>query len=183
MSTPTPTLPKKKQYKDIYEGGATVVSVDANDLRFTDGLTDDEAARAFIIAFRVKPDDDKIGEHTLELEFSDRECRQKEHIGKKQKDVTREELFRRKLIDGADSASADISTVFDSAVGKKVSIRIVEVTDPNRDENNVRRSVYFSNRPPALSKEERARRIALMTGQPVPAAAPAAAKPVTQNPF
>jgi len=192
MSTPTNTtttttaatptaMPKKKQYKDIYEGSAEIVSVEPTELRFTDGLTEDEIANGFLIAIRFKPNDEKVGEITMELEFSDRESKQREYVGKKQKDVTRDELFKQKLIAGADAASANIAEVFDTAIGKKVQIRIVEVTDPNKAENNVRRNVYFSNRPAVLSAAERARRIAALTGQPV--AAPAAAKPVTQNPF
>ena len=187
MSTTTATTtaaatPKKKQYNDIYEGMATITAAEATDLRFKEGLSDEEAANAFVIALTVKPDDEKIGAHTLEMEFSDRECKfPKENIGKKQKDVTREELFRRKLVSGSDAASANVAAVFDSAIGKKVNIRIVEVTDPNKEENNTRRTVYFSNRPPALSAEERARRIAAMTGRPVATAQ--AAKLVTENPF
>lgn len=186
MSAVIPT-PKKKQYDTVYEGGATVVSVEPTELRFTDGLTEEEAANGFLIAFTVKPDDERLSNVSLELEFSDRECRGPSLAGKKQKDATREDLFRHKLIGGADAASANVAEVFDTAVGKKVQIRVVDVTDPNKAENNVRRQVYFSNRPATLSAAERARRIAALTGRSVPAtqAAPAqqAAAPVTANPF
>lgn len=178
MSTTTaiPAASQKKQYKDIYEGPATITAVEPTELRFTDGLTEEEVANGFLIALRLKPDDASISEHTMELEFSDRECRQKELIGKKQKDATRETLFRQKLIGGTDADNANVAEVFDAAVGKKVQIRIVEVTDPNKTENNVRRNVYFSNRPAVLSAAERARRIAALTGKPV-------AAPVRANPF
>ena len=168
----TAVAAKKKQYNDIYDGGAVITAVEPTELRFTDGLTEEEAANGFLIAIRLKPDDERLGEHTLELEFSDRECRQKELIGKKQKDAIREELFRRQLISGADAANANVAEVFDTAIGKKVSIRIVEVTDPNKTENNVRRNVYFSNRPAVLSAAERARRIAALTGMAAPKANP-----------
>jgi hypothetical protein len=177
--------PKKKTYRDLYEGPATIVSTDATDLRFTDGLTYDEAVSGFLVVLRVQPKDDKMSTQTIELEFSDRECRQKNQIGKKQKDVTREELFAHKLISGADAASANVAEVFDESVkGKEIMVRITETTDPNKEpDKQVRVNCYLSNRRPALSAAERARRIAKLTGQPVPASAPAAAAPVTSNPF
>jgi hypothetical protein len=196
MSTTTTTtttpatnipVPKNKQYDDMYEGLATITSTDATDLRFTDGLTDEEAAAGFLVVLRVQPKDEKISAQTIELEFSDRECRQKNYIGKKQKDVTREELFAHKLISGADAASANVSEVFDeSVIGKEVMVRVTKTTDPNKEPNKqVRVSCYLSSRRPSLSAAERAKRIAMLTGKPVPAAAqPAqAAAPVTANPF
>lgn len=197
MSTTTTTatttttnipVPKKKQYDDIYEGPATILSTDATDLRFADGLTEEEAANAFLIAIRVQPKDEKVSAQTIELEFSDRECKQKANIGKKQKDVTREELFAHKLIGGADAASANVADVFDESVkGKEIMIRVVKVTDPNKepDKGQVRVNCYLSSRKPALSAAERAKRIAMLTGKPVPQAAqaPAQAAPVTSNPF
>ena len=99
-ATATIPAPKKKTYRDLYEGPATIVSTDATYLRFTDGLTEEEAAAGFLVVLRVQPKDDKMSAQTIELEFSDRECRQKNYIGKKQKDVTREELFAHKLISG-----------------------------------------------------------------------------------
>lgn len=179
---------KNKQYDTVYDGGATILSVEPTDLRFTDGLTEEEAANGFLIAFTLKPDDERLSNVSLELEFSDRECRGQALAGKKQKEATRDDLFRHKLIGGVDAASADVSEVFDAAVvGKKIQIRIVDVTDPNKAENNVKRQVYLSNRPATLSPAERARRIAALTGRPVPAATPAqpaqAAAPVTTNPF
>jgi hypothetical protein len=186
----TPTnipVPKKKQYDDIYEGPATILSTDATDLRFTDGLTEEEAAAGFLVVLRVQPKDEKISAQTIELEFSDRECKQKANIGKKQKDVTREELFAHKLISGADAASANVAEVFDeSIVGKEVMIRVTKTTDPNKEpDKQVRVNCYLSNRRPSLSAAERAKRIAMLTGKPVPATAqPAqAAAPVTANPF
>jgi hypothetical protein len=196
MSTTTTTatapttnipVPKKKQYDDLYEGLATITSTDATDLRFTDGLTEEEAAAGFLVVLRVQPKDEKISAQTIELEFSDRECKQKANIGKKQKDVTREELFAHKLISGADAASANIAEVFDeSVIGKEVMVRVTKTTDPNKEPNKqVRVSCYLSSRRPSLSAAERAKRIAMLTGKPVPAAAqPAqAAAPVTANPF
>lgn len=190
-NTITPTtnipVPKKKQYDDMYEGLATITSTDATDLRFTDGLTEEEAAAGFLVVLRVQPKDEKISAQTIELEFSDRECKQKANIGKKQKDVTREELFAHKLISGADAASANIAEVFDeSVIGKEVMIRVTKTTDPNKEpDKQVRVNCYLSNRRPSLSAAERAKRIAMLTGKPVPAAAqPAqAAAPVTANPF
>ena len=191
-TTTTPTtnipVPKQKQYDDLYEGLATITSTDATDLRFTDGLTEDEAAAGFLVVLRVQPKDEKISAQTIELEFSDRECKQKANIGKKQKDVTREELFAHKLISGADAASANVAEVFDESVkGKEIMIRVVKVTDLNKepDKGQVRVNCYLSSRKPALSAAERAKRIAMLTGKPVPAAAqPAqAAAPVTVNPF
>lgn len=189
-TTPTTNIPvpKKKQYDDIYEGPATILSTDATDLRFTDGLTEEEAASAFLIAIHVRPKDEKISAQTIELEFSDRECTQKANIGKKQKDVTREELFAHKLISGADAASANVADVFDDSIkGKEIMIRVVKVTDPNKkpDKGQVRVNCYLSSRKP-LSAAERAKRIAMLTGKPVPQAAQApaqAAAPVTANPF
>lgn len=174
---------KPKQYDTIYEGPATIVSTDATDLRFTDGLTDEEAASGFIVVLRVQPKDGKISQQTIELEFSDREGRGN-YVGKKQKDVTREELFAHKLISGADAASANVAEVFDeSVIGKEVMVRVTKTTDPNKEPNKqVRVNCYLSNRRPALSVAERAKRIAKLTGQPVPAA-PTAAAPVTANPF
>ena len=197
MSTTTTTtaapttnipVPKNKQYDDMYEGLATITSTDATDLRFTDGLTDEEAAAGFLVVLRVQPKDDKIGVQTIELEFSDRECKQKTNIGKKQKDVTREELFAHKLISGADAASANIAEVFDeSVIGKEVMVRVTKTTDPNKELNKqVRVNCYLSSRRPSLSAAERAKRIAMLTGKPVPQAAQApaqAAAPVTANPF
>ena len=178
---------KKKQYDDLYEGPATITSTDATDLRFTDGLTEEEAAAGFLVVIRVQPKDEKISAQTIELEFSDRECRQKNYIGKKQKDVTREELFAHKLITGPDAANADVSTVFDESVkGKEVMIRVTRTTDPNKEpDKQVRVNCYLSSRRPSLSAAERAKRIALLTGKPVPAAAQPtqAATPVTVNPF
>lgn len=191
-TTPTTTttnipVPKKKQYDDLYEGLATITSTDATDLRFTDGLTEEEAAAGFLVVLRVQPKDEKISAQTIELEFSDRECKQKANIGKKQKDVTREELFAHKLISGADAASANIAEVFDeSVIGKEVMIRVTKTTDPNKEpDKQVRVNCYLSSRRPSLSAAERAKRIAMLTGKPVPAAAqPAqAAAPVTANPF
>lgn len=178
--------PKKKTYRDLYEGPATIVSTDATDLRFTDGLTEEEAAAGFLVVLRVQPKDDKMSAQTIELEFSDRECRQKNYIGKKQKDVTREELFAHKLISGADAASANVAEIFDESVkGKEIMVRVTETTDPSKEpDKQVRVNCYLSNRRPALSAAERARRIAKLTGQPVPTAAPVpAAAPVTSNPF
>lgn len=189
MSTATATIPapKSKTYRDLYEGPATIVSTDATDLRFTDGLTDEEAAAGFLVVLRVQPKDDKMSAQTIELEFSDRECRQKNYIGKKQKDVTRDELFAHKLISGADAASANVAEIFDESVkGKEIMVRVTETTDPTKEPNKQKRvNCYLSSRPPALSAAERAKRIALLTGKPVPAAAPAptAAEPVTANPF
>lgn len=190
MSTETATAtipaPKKKTYRDLYEGPATIVSTDATDLRFTDGLTDEEASAGFLVVLRVQPKDDKMSAQTIELEFSDRECRQKNQIGKKQKDMTREELFAHKLISGADAASANVADVFDeSVIGKEIMVRVTETTDPSKEpDKQVRVNCYLSNRRPALSAAERAKRIALMTGKPVPATpAPTAAAPVTSNPF
>jgi hypothetical protein len=196
MSTTTTTatttttnipVPKKKQYDDLYEGLATITSTDATDLRFTDGLTEEEAAAGFLVVLRVQPKDEKISAQTIELEFSDRECRQKTNIGKKQKDVTREELFAHKLISGADAASANIAEVFDESIkGKEVMIRVTKTTDPNKEpDKQVRVNCYLSSRRPSLSAAERAKRFAMLTGKPVPAAAqPAqAAAPVTANPF
>lgn len=189
-ATATATIPaqKKKTYRDLYEGPATIVSTDATDLRFTDGLTDEEASAGFLVVLRVQPKDDKMSAQTIELEFSDRECRQKNYIGKKQKDVTREELFAHKLISGADAASANVAEIFDESVkGKEIMVRVTETTDPSKEpDKQVRVNCYLSNRRPALSAAERARRIARLTGQPVPAtpaAAPTAAAPVTVNPF
>ena len=196
MSTTTTTattqttnipVPKKKQYDDMYEGLATITSTDATDLRFTDGLTEEEAAAGFFVVLRVQPKDEKISAQTIELEFSDRECKQKANIGKKQKDVTREELFAHKLISGADAASANIAEVFNESIkGKEVMIRVTKTTDPNKEpDKQVRVNCYLSSRRPSLSAAERAKRIAMLTGKPVPAAAqPAqAAAPVTANPF
>lgn len=191
MTTTTPTtnipVPKKKQYEDLYEGLATITSTDATDLRFTDGLTEEEAAAGFLVVLRVQPKDEKISAQTIELEFSDRECKQKANIGKKQKDVTREELFAHKLISGADAASANVAEVFDESIkGKEVMIRVTKTTDPNKEpDKQVRINCYLSSRRPSLSAAERAKRIAMLTGKPVPAAAqPAqAAAPVTANPF
>jgi len=190
-TTTTPTtnipVPKKKQYEDLYEGLATITSTDATDLRFTDGLTEEEAAAGFLVVLRVQPKDEKISAQTIELEFSDRECKQKANIGKKQKDVTREELFAHKLISGADAASANVAEVFDESIkGKEVMIRVTKTTDPNKEpDKQVRINCYLSSRRPSLSAAERAKRIAMLTGKPVPAAAqPAqAAAPVTANPF
>lgn len=188
-TTPTTNIPvpKKKQYDDLYEGLATITSTDATDLRFTDGLTEEEAAAGFLVVLRVQPKDEKISAQTIELEFSDRECKQKANIGKKQKDVTREELFAHKLISGADAASANIAEVFDeSVIGKEVMIRVTKTTDPNKEpDKQVRVNCYLSNCRPSLSAAERARRIAALTGKPVPQAAqaPAQAAPVTSNPF
>lgn len=188
-ATTTATIPatKKKTYRDLYEGPATIVSTDATDLRFTEGLTDEEAAAGFLVVLRVQPKDDKMSAQTIELEFSDRECRQKNQIGKKQKDVTREELFAHKLISGADAASANVAEIFDESVkGKVIMVRVTETTDPSKEpDKQVRVNCYLSNRRPSLSAAERAKRIALMTGKPVPSAAPAptAAAPVTANPF
>lgn len=185
-ATATIPAPKNKTYRDIYEGPATILSTDATDLRFTDGLTDEEAAAGFLVVLRVQPKDNKIGLQTIELEFSDRECRQKNYIGKKQKDVTRDELFAHKLISGADAASANVADVFDESVkGKEIMVRVTETTDPSKEQNKqVRMNCYLSSRRPALSAAERAKRIALMTGKPVPAtSAPTAAAPVTANPF
>lgn len=183
----TTTVPKKKDYKDIYEGPATIISTCATDLRFTDGLSDEEAANGFLIVLRVQPKDDKLGQQTIELEFSERECKQKNQIGKRQKDVTREDLFTHKLIGGADAASANVADVFSESVkGREVMIRVTQVTDPNKEpDKQVRVNCYLSNRRPSLSAAERARRISALTGKPVPAAAqPAqAAAPVTTNPF
>lgn len=177
---------KPKQYDTIYEGPAAIVSTDATDLRFADGLTDEEAAAGFIVVLRVQPKDDKIGVQTIELEFSDREGRGN-YVGKKQKDVTREELFAHKLISGADAASANVADVFDeSVIGKEIMVRVTKTTDPNKEPGKqVRVNCYLSSRRPALSAAERAKRIALMTGKPVPVAAPepTAAAPVTANPF
>lgn len=195
MSTTTTTttttnipVPKKKQYEDLYEGLATIMSTDATDLRFTDGLTEEEAAAGFLVVLRVKPKDEKISAQTIELEFSDRECKQKANIGKKQKDVTREELFAHKLISGTDAASANVAEVFDESIkGKEVMIRVTKTTDPNKEpDKQVRINCYLSSRRPSLSAAERAKRIAMLTGKPVPAAAQpaqAAAAPVTANPF
>lgn len=188
MSSTTKNIPvpKDKQYDNLYEGPATIVSTDATDLRFTDGLTDEEAAAGFLVVLRVQPKDEKIGMQTIELEFSDRECRQKNQIGKKQKDVTREELFAHKLISGADAASANVAEIFDESVkGKEVMVRVTKTTDPNKEPNKqVRVNCYLSSRRPALSAAERAKRIAKLTGKPVPATpAPTAAAPVTSNPF
>ena len=190
-TTTTPTtnipVPKKKQYEDLYEGLATITSTDATDLRFTDGLTEEEAAAGFLVVLRVQPKDEKISAQTIELEFSDRECKQKANIGKKQKDVTREELFAHKLISGADAASANVAEVFDESIkGKEVMIRVTKTTDPNKEpDKQIRINCYLSSRRPSLSAAERAKRIAMLTGKPVPAAAqPAqAAAPVTANPF
>ncbi|MBQ4200611.1 MAG: hypothetical protein II649_12135 [Kiritimatiellae bacterium] len=188
MNTPTATAAvKPKQYDTIYEGPATIVSTDATDLRFTDGLTKEEAASGFIVVLRVQPKDEKISQQTIELEFSDREGRGN-YVGKKQKDVTREELFAHKLIGGQDAASANVAEIFDaSVVGKEIMVRVTKTTDPNKKpDKQVRVNCYLSNRSPALSAAERARRIAKLTGQPVPASAPAAAPastPVTANPF
>lgn len=185
-ATATIPSPKNKTYRDLYEGPATILSTDATDLRFTDGLTDEEAAAGFLVVLRVQPKDNKIGVQTIELEFSDRECRQKNYIGKKQKDVTRDELFAHKLISGADAASANVADVFDESVkGKEIMVRVTETTDPNKEQNKqVRMNCYLSSRRPALSAAERAKRIALMTGKPVKATpAPTAAAPVTSNPF
>ena len=190
MSTPTtttttPTLPtpKKKQYDDIYEGLATIVSTDATDLRFTDGLTEEEAANGFLVVLKVQPKDEKIGSQTIELEFSERECKQKNNIGKKQKDVTRELLFAHNLITGTDAASANVADVFsESLCGKEIMVRVTKTTDPNKEpDKQVRVNCYLSDRRPPLSAAERARRIAVLTGKPVAAAQ--AAKPVTENPF
>ena len=187
MSTVVMPQKKKKQYDTVYEGGATILSVEPTELRFTDGLTEEEAANGFLIAFTVKPDDERLSNMTLELEFSARECTGQALAGKKQMEATRDDLFRHKLISGADAASANVAEVFETAVGKKIQIRVVDVTDPNKAENNVRRNVYLSNRPATLSAAERARRIAALTGRPVPATqaapAPQAAAPVTANPF
>ena len=181
-TTPTTNIPvpKKKQYDDLYEGLATITSTDATDLRFTDGLTEEEAAAGFLVVLRVQPKDEKLSAQTIELEFSDRECKQKANIGKKQKDVTREELFAHKLISGADAASANVAEVFDeSVIGKEVMIRVTKTTDPNKEpEKQVRVNCYLSSRRPSLSAAERAKRIAMLTGKPVPQAAP-----VTRNPF
>jgi len=189
-TTPTTNIPvpKKKQYEDLYEGLATITSTDATDLRFTDGLTEEEAAAGFLVVLRVQPKDEKISAQTIELEFSDRECKQKANIGKKQKDVTREELFAHKLISGADAASANVAEVFDESIkGKEVMIRVTKTTDPNKEpDKQVRVNCYLSSRRPSLSAAERAKRIAMLTGKPVPAAAKpaqAAAAPVTANPF
>lgn len=176
---------KPKQYDTIYEGPATIVSTDATDLRFTDGLTDEEAASGFIVVLRVQPKNGKISQQTIELEFSDREGRGN-YVGKKQKDVTREELFAHKLIGGQDAASANVADVFDESVkGREIMVRVTKTTDPNKEpDKQVRVNCYLSNRRPALSAAERAKRIALMTGKPVPATpAPTAAAPVTSNPF
>lgn len=176
---------KPKQYDTIYEGPAAIVSTDATDLRFADGLTDEEASAGFIVVLRVQPKDDKIGVQTIELEFSDREGRGN-YVGKKQKDVTREELFAHKLISGADAASANVADVFDeSVIGKEIMVRVTKTTDPNKEPGKqVRVNCYLSSRRPALSAAERAKRIALMTGKPVPSTpAPTAAAPVTSNPF
>ena len=188
-TTTTPTtnipVPKKKIYRDLYEGPATIVSTDATDLRFTDGLTEDEAAAGFLVVLRVQPKDDKMSAQTIELEFSDRECRQKNYIGKKQKDVTREELFVHKLISGADAASANVAEIFDESVkGKEIMVRVTETTDPSKEpDKQVRVNCYLSNRRPALSAAERARRIAKLTGQPVPATPAPAVALVVSNPF
>lgn len=188
-TTPTTNIPvpKKKQYDDLYEGLATITSTDATDLRFTDGLTEEEAAAGFLVVLRVQPKDEKISAQTIELEFSDRECKQKANIGKKQKDVTREELFAHKLISGADAASANVAEVFDeSVIGKEVMIRVTKTTDPNKEpDKQVRVNCYLSSRRPSLSAAERAKRIAMLTGKPVPATAQPAqvAAPVTSNPF
>lgn len=188
-TTPTTNIPvpKKKQYEYLYEGPATITSTDATDLRFTDGLPEEEAAAGFLVVLRVQPKDEKISAQTIELEFSDRECKQKANIGKKQKDVTREELFAHKLISGADAASANVAEVFDeSVIGKEVMIRVTKTTDPNKEpDKQVRVNCYLSSRRPSLSAAERAKRIAMLTGKPVPATAqPAqAAAPVTANPF
>lgn len=189
MSEPTTatavaTAVKPKQYDNIYEGPATIVSTDATDLRFNEGLTDEEFANGFIVVVQVQPKDEKISQQTIELEFSERECRQKNQIGKKQKDVTREELFAHKLIAGQDAASADVSTIFSpELVGKEVMVRVVKVTNPNKEpDKQVSVNCYLSNRKPPLSAAERARRIAALTGKPV-AAAPQPAAPMTSNPF
>ena len=101
--------------------------------------------------------------------------------------MTREELFAHKLITGPDAANADVSTVFDESVkGKEVMIRVTRTTDPNKEpDKQVRVNCYLSSRRPSLSAAERAKRIALLTGKPVPAAAQPtqAATPVTVNPF
>lgn len=99
--------------------------------------------------------------------------------------MTREELFTHKLISGADAANANIAEIFDESVkGKEIMVRVTEITDLSKEPGKQKRvNCYLSSLRP-LSAAERARRIAMLTGKPVPAAsAPTAAAPVKTNPF
>ena len=165
---------------DTYEGKATIADVYTNALeewqihpKNGPALTDEEAASAFNVCFRVKtPNGD---EYTLDpLEVSVRELTGKllEAYASRvsgrlptQTDVTVSTLHRLKLIN--EKSVDHIIDVFNT-IGREVEIRRYVTKSQSGDKEYVHTNFSFG--PKKLSQSELMAKIARLQGKPVPAA-------------
>lgn len=155
---------KGKSYEDVYRGGATIKEINPMEPRFTDGLTEEEAACAFDIQIVCTPDDASIPEQEIAIPCSKRPLKFDPSKTESQKAL--EDLTKQGVCTGG-----DITTAF-SAVGKKIQINAYKETNAKGTYSRCR--LNFSQA--KLSQSDLMKRIAAMTGK-----APAAQK--TANPF
>lgn len=142
--------------KKLYDGKAEIVSVDFQELRFTEGLTDEQIESSMLIVLNVKPlEDDEVGELAVELEASPRECKGND-AGKTWLDDTIEKLQSRKLIENGNLT--DIA----SAVGKEVDVYQKESKPDKKGKVWVR--TYLGSPVKHIKKDAALARLAKLTG-------------------
>lgn len=161
----------KKQKNDVFTGTAEIVEVSAVDARWTDGLSEEEAASAFDIEIRVKPDDASVGEHVMYIPFTKR-VPKFEKSGRTEADIAIDDLSKQGLVE-----NGDISTVL-TAQGKKCQVWIYDEVSAK---GTYRRCVLSRARP-KLSQADVLKKLAMMTAN-APKAAPAAPAASRVNPF
>ena len=161
-----------------YQGKATVVGVEASDLKeyMKKDLSEEQVEVSFMLDITVQPLDKSFGEAHIEVEISERECEGK-MAGRIQKDISLEQLFKQHLISAA--KIENLEEVFESA-GKEVEIYQKE-RQYKANDGTMKTGVntYFSSFQ-RLSKAVIASRLAMLSGKK-PTGAQAPAK--SANPF
>lgn len=154
----------KKTKTDVYSGTAEIVEANAVDARWTKDLSDEDAASAFDIELKVKPESDTVGQHTIYIPFTKR-VPSFSKDGKTEADLAVENLSRQGLVE-----NNDITTVL-NAKGKKCQVWIYDETSAK----GTFRRAQLSNGRPKLSQADVLKKLAMLTGKsaaPAPAANP-----------
>lgn len=139
----------------LYDGEATITDIEFQELRFTEGLTEEQIEASMNIAITVKPDDESFGELIVETEASPRLG-----IGNNA-DKTRFEMARADFEKQDLITDGDITTIV-KAVGKKVHVYQKE-SKPDKN-GKVWTRTYFGNGAKKIDKAAALARLAKLTG-------------------
>ena len=151
----------------LFDGVAKITAIEFQELRFTEGLTEEQIEPSMNIALTAKPSDDAFGERPIGLGASPRECKGRD-AGRTWLDDTMDKLTKHGLIE-----NGDITTVA-NCVGKEIPVYQKESKPDKNGKVWVR--TYIGSAVKKIDKAAALSRLAKLTGGATGGAAAGAPK-------